>query len=57
MKEEGPSALEFLFFVLYFFRVGFWVFTCLWTPEAVATLKRRIETNDFSVRKPLAKPS
>jgi hypothetical protein len=37
--------------------VGFGIFAYLWTPKAVATLKRRIETNDFSIRKKPAKPS
>ena len=53
----GPPGLLAMFFILYAFRVGFGVFACIWTPKAVATLKRRIETNDFSVRKKSTKPS
>ncbi len=53
----GPTGLLAMFFVLYAFRVGFGVFACLWTPKAVATLKRRVETNDFSIRKKSAMPS
>ncbi len=52
----GPAGLMIMFFVLYAFRVGFGVFACLWTPKAVATLKRRIETSDFSIGKTSAKP-
>jgi len=47
----GEPGLLAMFFALYFFRVGFGIFAYLWTPKAVATLKRRIEANDFSVRK------
>lgn len=53
----GESGLLAMFFVLYFFRVGFGLFAYLWTPKAVAVLKRRIETNDFSIRKKPPKPS
>ena len=53
----GPTGLLIMFFVLYAFRVGFGVFTCIWTPKAVAVLKRRIESNDFSIRKKPAKPA
>ena len=53
----GTPGLLAMFFVLYFFRVGFGIFAYLWTPKAAATLKRRIETNDFSIRKKPAKPS
>lgn len=52
----GEAGLLAMFFVLYFFRVGFGVFAYLWTPRAVAVLKRRVETNDFSVRKKSPKP-
>ena len=47
----GATGLLIMFFVLYFFRVGFGIFAYVWTPKAVATLERRIETNDFSVKK------
>lgn len=47
----GEPGLLALFFALYLFRVGFGIFACLWTPKAVETLKRRIESNDFSIRK------
>lgn len=53
----GATGLLVMFFVLYFFRVGFGLFAYLWTPKAVATLKRRIETNDFSVKKKSPEPS
>ena len=52
----GAPGLLAMFFVLYGFRVGFGIFAYLWTPKAVATLKRRIETNDFSVQKKTAEP-
>jgi hypothetical protein len=51
----GAAGLLTMFFVLYFFRVGFGIFAYLWTLKAVATLKRRIETNDFTIRKKTAK--
>ena len=53
----GAGGLLTMFFVLYFFRVGFGVFAYLWTPKAVATLKRRIETNDFSIGRKSLQPS
>ena len=53
----GATGLLAMFFVLYFFRVGFGVFAYLWTPKAVATLKRRIEEDDFSIREISVKPS
>lgn len=47
----GEKGLLAMFFVIYLFRVGFGIFACLWTPKAVANLKRRIEENDFTIRK------
>jgi len=47
----GEKGLLILFFVLYIFRLCFGIFACIWTPKAVANLKRRIAQGDFSVRK------
>ncbi len=47
----GTPGLLAMFFVLYFFRLGFGIFTCLWMPKAAATLERRLEANDFSIRR------
>jgi hypothetical protein len=50
----GANGLLVMFFVLYFFRLAFGLFAYFWTPKAVANLRRRVETSDFSIRK---KPS
>lgn len=46
----GAAGLLAMFFALYFFRAGFGIFAYIWTPKAVATLRRRIEMQDFTVK-------
>lgn len=53
----GQAGLLVMFFALYFFRLGFGLFAYFWTPKAVATLKRRIEKQDFTIRKNQAQSS
>ncbi len=46
----GANGLLIMFFVLYFFRAGFGIFAYIWTPKAIATLRRRIDMQDFSIK-------
>lgn len=46
----GANGLLIMFFALYFFRAGFGIFAYIWTPKAIATLKRRIDIQDFSIK-------
>lgn len=45
----GEGGLLAMFFILYIFRLAFGIFAYIWTPRAVASLERRVATNDFSV--------
>ncbi len=45
----GRTGLLMLFAVLYLVRIAFGLFALWWMPRAVAALKRRLESGDFSV--------
>jgi len=47
----GNAGLYMLFGALFLIRIGFGVFALIWTPLALANLKRRLKLQDFSVRK------
>ncbi len=53
----GEKGLLAMFFVLYIFRLCFGIFACIWTPKAVANLKRRVEKSDFTIHKKLSSPT